>query len=186
MPDIHFPNGAIAEVARYSVTVPNPYGKQGAWLDYESRTTTSYTFDGLDSGTTYAFSISCDYYIRNTVYDGKYIKLYTKESFRPIPQDTPTPTPTMTPTPTVTPTATPIPDTATPEVTNAPADMVVIDPTQQANAQQERNDSDDSFLVILLVLVIVLIVAIIGLIIVMFIRMNNPVPPSDNHTPPSR
>jgi len=184
MPDIHFPNGAIAEVARYSFTVPNASGKQGNWMDSESRETTSFTYDGLDSGTTYAFSISCDYYIRNTIYDGKYIKLYTKNFFQPVPQDTPTPTPTMTPTPTPTPTVTTEPATATPEVTSAPADMVVIGATDVANAQQNQNGSDDTFLTVLLVLVIVLIVAIVGLVVVMFIRMNNPPPPSGGQEPP--
>jgi len=175
MPDVSFPNGAIAELKRFSISTPNSSGNQGAWLDSASSSATSYTFEGLDSSKTYSFDISADYYINNTIYDDKYIKFYEKELFQPIPQDTPTPKPTETPVPTATPviTETPTPTEAPVQVTEAPVDMVTINPTQPVNNNQSGNNSGNSVLTILLVLVIVLIVAIIGLIVFLFLRMNN-------------
>lgn len=183
MPDIHFPNGAYAKIERYSVCEPNTGGNR-IWLDSESRAKTSYTFTGLSQAATYAFIISADYYIKNTVYDGKYVKYYITNWFQPTPQDTPTPTPTATFTPTPTPVVTEVPATATPEITAAPADMVTINPTQPPYVEPKQDTSNDSFLIVMLVLIIVLIVAIVGLIVVMFLRMNNPAPPNDEQKPP--
>lgn len=183
MPDIHFPNGAYAKIERFSVCEPNTSGSRN-WLDSESRSKTSYRFTGLSAAAKYAFIISADYYIKNTVYDGKYVKYYVSNWFQPTPQDTPTPSPTATFTPTPTPTATLEPVTATPEITAAPADIVTINPTQPPNVEPEQDNSDDTFLIVMLVLIIVLIVAIIGLIVVMYLRMNNPVAPRDEQTPP--
>ena len=183
MPDIYFPNGAIAEVQRYSICEPNPSGKQGAWIDSESRTKTSYTFEGLNPSITYSFDISVDYYVKNTIYDGKYVKFYEKELFRPIPQDTPTPAPTATPEPTATPvvTGTLIP-TRLP-VTVAPVNIITVNPDQTVSENPSEDGSNNSVLTILLVLVIVLIVAIIGLIIMMFVRMNKPSDPTIQEPP---
>lgn len=180
MPNIYFPNGAVAEVKRYSICQPNPNGNQGAWIDSEPRSSTSYTFEGLSSAATYSFDISVDYYIKNTIYDGKYVKFYEKELFQPIPQNTPTPSPTATlePTPTVEVTNTPE-VTQAPAVTSAPADIVTINPNQPVDGNGQANGSStSSTLTILLVLVIVLIVAIVGLIIVLFVRMNKPQGPT--------
>ena len=177
MPDIYFPNGAIAEVQRYSICEPDPSGNQGDWLDSVSRSTTSYTFEGLDSSKTYSFDISVDYYIDNTVYDGKYVKFYEKELFQPIPQDTPTPVPTDTPTPTPTVVETSTPTPAPEAATSAPANIITVNPSQAAGESQQRDSSNNSLLTILLVVVIVLIAAIIGLVIFMFIKMNRPAGP---------
>ncbi len=188
MPDIIFPNGAKAELKRYSISTPNSSGGQGAWLDSESRSTTSYTFEGLDPTKTYSFDISADYYIKNTIYDGKYIKFYSKELFQPIPQDTPTPTPTSTPVPTATPVVTDAPTATLPPesaATQAPVDMITIAPSQAATNNQPVNNDSNSMMTLLLVLVIVLIVAIIGLVIVLFIRMNK-MGGLNNQTPPRK
>ncbi len=179
MPDIYFPNGAVAEVQRYSICEPNPSGNQGAWIDSESRSTTSYTFEGLDPSKTYSFDISVDYYINNTVYDGKYIKFYSKELFQPIPQDTPTPVPTETPTPT--PVVTDSPTPTVEPATSAPAEMVTINPNETIVPEQPANNN--SVLTVLLVVLIVLIAAIVGLVVYMFIKMNKSSGP-DIQAPP--
>lgn len=176
LPDIVFPNGAIAQIQRYSISKPNPSGNQGAYLDSESRSSTSYTFDELDPSKTYSFDISADYHIKNTIYDGKYIKFYEKELFRPIPQDTPTPSPTFTPEATIALESTPTvaPSEVALDVTQAPVDIVTINPNQPVDGSQSDNsNSKDSMFTMLIVLVIVLIVAIVGLFAVLFVKMNN-------------
>ena len=174
MPDIYFPNGAVAEIQRYSVCEPNPSGNQGAWYKGLSRTTTSYTFEGLDPSKTYSFDMSADYYIKNTIYydssQPKYIKFYSKELFQPIPQDTPTPAPTDTPTPSPTPVVTDTPAPTVVPVTSAPVDMVTVNPN--ATSATEQTGGSNSVLTTLLVVLIVLIAAITGLVIYMFVKMN--------------
>jgi len=182
MPDIYFPNGAVAQIERFSICEPDPSGSQGDWIDSVSRNTTSYTFEGLNSSQTYSFDISVDYYIKNTQYDGKLVKFYEKELFQPIPQDTPTPKPTDTPVPTDTPMPT---DTPTPELTAEPtsaaAEIITINPGENNN---NGNSSNSSFLSTLVVLLIVLIVAIFGLVIVLFLRTTKPPVRPDSQDPP--
>ncbi|MEX1377091.1 MAG: hypothetical protein AB1Z23_06375 [Eubacteriales bacterium] len=171
IPDIEFPNGAIAHVQRYSICEPTLNGSQGSWIDSESSSKTSHTYTGLTPSKTYYFSISADYYIKNTIYDGKYIKYYVRESIQPIPQDTPTPKPTDTPEPTATLVVT---DTPAP-LTAEPATSTPMPFTATATSYQNGgNSSGNSLLTVLLIIVVVLVVALIGVIIFFFTKMSGP------------
>lgn len=190
VPDVVFPNGAVAKVKRFSICEPDLDGDQGPWLDSASSSSTSFTFTGLNPAKTYSFDISVDYYIENTQYNNKYIKFYEHELFKPMPQPTPTPaiTNTPTPTPTLEATNTPIP-TPTPTSTPAQSVIITVNPDQSnSDSASSNNYSSTSILTILIILIIVLIVLIVALAIVFYLRMNaqrqSDGAPPENDAPP--
>lgn len=112
MENIHFSNGVIGEIVRFSV-LDSGYSYIGEAKPYEA----SFQINGLDTTTEYTFRVSADYYVKGTKYDGRYTKLYKDVKVKAVPQNTPTPeaSATETPTPTLEPeTPTPEPQTPTP------------------------------------------------------------------------
>ncbi len=159
-------NGVTGTVQRFSVFDENT----NEWLEGIPADQTSYTVSGLDPDKEYTYSISADYYLSGTRYDGNYIKCYKEITGRPFPQNTPTPSPTMTPTPepatpTPEPVMTPTPELEpqnTPEATPMPQ---VTDASSNQNGSGGGINTLKLFITILVVLISLIIILVIVLLV---------------------
>ena len=157
---IHFDNGAIGEIARFSV-LDGSYG----YIGEANYTQKSYEISGLDTTTEYTFYVSADYYVQGTKYSNSYTKLYKSVKIKAVPQNTPT----MELSTTETPTVTPEPITPTPTPPPATEEQQIVTPTPQPAAQATLPPKESGSLGTVIYIIIVVLGAIFVFITVLII-----------------